>query len=77
MLKKLFFASSPWILVTSYVLERMGLNFYDYDGLQPKNHSPKHFSVVRTIKYLPMSYPVYGPHYMISFLNQNKAILVA
>ena len=31
-----FFASSPWKLVTNYMLEWMGLNFYYYDGLQPK-----------------------------------------
>ena len=31
-----FFASSPWKLVTNYVLELMGLNFYHYDGLQPE-----------------------------------------
>ena len=31
-----FFASFPWKLVTNYVLESMGLNFYYYDGLQPK-----------------------------------------
>ena len=31
-----FFASSPWKLVTNHVLEWMGLNFYYYDGLQPK-----------------------------------------
>ena len=31
-----FFASSPWKLVANYVLEWMGLNFYFYDGLQPK-----------------------------------------
>ena len=30
------FASSLWKLVTNYVLEWMGLNFYYYDGLQPK-----------------------------------------
>ena len=29
-------ASFPWKLVTNYVLESMGLNFYYYDGLQPK-----------------------------------------
>ena len=40
----LFFASSPWKLVTNYVLEWMGLNFYDYDGLQPKTTPPKHIS---------------------------------
>ena len=34
--KNFFFASSPWKLVTNYVLEWMGLNFYYYDGLQPK-----------------------------------------
>ena len=34
--KKKKFASSPWKLVTNYVLEWMGLNFYYYDGLQPK-----------------------------------------
>ena len=28
--------SSPWKLVTNYVLEWMGLNFYYYDGLQPE-----------------------------------------
>ena len=37
------FASSPWKLVTNFVLEWMGLNFYDYDGLQPKITTPKHF----------------------------------
>ena len=40
----LVFASSPWKLVTNYILEWMGLNFYDYDGLQPKITPPKHFS---------------------------------
>ena len=34
--KKKNFASSPWKLVTNYVLEWMGLNFQYYDGLQPK-----------------------------------------
>ena len=34
--KFFYFASSPWKLVTNYVLEWMGLNFYYYDGLQPK-----------------------------------------
>ena len=33
---KFFFASSPWKLVTNYVLEWMGLNFQYHDGLQPK-----------------------------------------
>ena len=42
--KKFFFASSTLKLVTNYVLEWMGFNFYDYDGLQPKNTPPKHFS---------------------------------
>ena len=42
--KKKNFASSPWKLVTNYVLEWMGLNFYDYDGLQPKTTPPKHIS---------------------------------
>ena len=42
--KKIFFASSPWKLVTNYVLEWMGLNFYDYNGIQPKLSPPKHFS---------------------------------
>ena len=42
--KKFFFASSLWKLVTNYVLEWMGLNFYDYDGIQPKLSPPKHFS---------------------------------
>ena len=37
-------ASSPLKLVTNYVLEWMGFNFYDYDGLQPKITPPKHFS---------------------------------
>ena len=32
----LVFASSPWKLVTNYVLEWMGLNFYYNDGLQSK-----------------------------------------
>ena len=40
----IFFASSPWKLVTNYVLEWMGVNFYDYDDLQPKITPPKHFS---------------------------------
>ena len=39
-----FFASSTWKLVTNYVLEWMGLNFYDYDGIQPKLSPPKYFS---------------------------------
>ena len=34
--KKIFFASSLWKLVTNYVLDLMGLNFYNYDSLQPK-----------------------------------------
>ena len=34
--------SSPWKLVTNYVLEWMGLNLYDYDGLQPKMTHTKH-----------------------------------
>ena len=42
--KSFFFASSTLKLVTNYVLEWMGFNFYDYDGLQPKNTPPKHFS---------------------------------
>ena len=39
-----FFDSSPLKLVTNYVLEWMGVNFYDYDVLQPKITPPKHFS---------------------------------
>ena len=39
-----FFASSPWKLVTNYVLEWMEVNFYDYDNLQPKITPPRHFS---------------------------------
>ena len=31
-----FFFSSPWKSVTNFVFEWMGLNFYYYDGLQPK-----------------------------------------
>ena len=42
--KIFFFASSTRKLVKNYVLEWMGLNFYDYDGLQPKITPPKHFS---------------------------------
>ena len=42
--KKIKIASSPWKLVTDYVLEWMGVNFYDYDNLQPKITPPKHFS---------------------------------
>ena len=37
-----FFASSPWKSVTNYVLEWIGLNFYDYDGLLPKMTHTKH-----------------------------------
>jgi hypothetical protein len=40
----IFFALSLWKLVTHYVLEWMGLKFYDNDGLQPKISPPKHFS---------------------------------
>ena len=29
--------------VTNYVLEWMGLNFYDYDGIQPKLSPPQAF----------------------------------
>ena len=35
-----FFDSSPLKLVTNYVLEWMGVNFYDYDVLQPKITPP-------------------------------------
>ena len=38
-----FFAPSPWKFVTNYVLEWMGLNFHDYDGLQSKITPPKTF----------------------------------
>ena len=31
-------------IITNYVLEWMGLNFDDYDGIQPKLSPPKHFS---------------------------------
>ena len=41
--KKLKFASSPWKLVTNYVLEWMGLNFYDCPGLQSKMTHTKHY----------------------------------
>ena len=44
-------ALSPWKLVTNYVLEWMGLNFYAYDGLQPKTTPPKHFSRQCTTKH--------------------------
>ena len=41
--KKIYiFASPPSKLVTNYVLEWMGLNLYDYDGLQPKMTHTKH-----------------------------------
>ena len=42
--KKKNFASSPWKSVANYLLEWMGLNFYGYDGLQPKTTPPKHIS---------------------------------
>ena len=38
----IFFASSQWNSVTNHVLEWIGLNFYDYDGLQPKMTHTKH-----------------------------------
>ena len=45
-IKKNIFASSPWKLVTNYVLAWMGLNSYDYDGLQPKmTHTPVLYTV--------------------------------
>ena len=46
------FASSPGKLITNYVLEWMGLNFYDYDGLQPKMTHTKHSwgSVILLVK---------------------------
>ena len=34
--KKIFFASSPWKLVTNFVLELMGLNFHYCNGLEPE-----------------------------------------
>ena len=37
-----FFASSLWKLVTNYLLEWIGLNFHDYDGLQQKMTHTKH-----------------------------------
>ena len=35
--------SSPWKLVTNYVLEWMRLNFYDNHGLEPKMTNTKHY----------------------------------
>ena len=68
-----FFASSPWKLVTNYVLEWMGLNFYDYDGLQPKITPPKHFSRQCTKHYCNIQHLIkrlqIGP-----FLKCSKAI---
>ena len=40
--KKIFFVSSPWKLVTNYVLEWMGHDFQYYDGLQPKKKGGNH-----------------------------------
>ena len=42
--KKFFFASSSWKLVKPTWLSRMGQNFKDYPGFQPKITQPKHFS---------------------------------
>ena len=39
-----FFAWYLWKLATNYVLEWMGLKFYNYNGLQPKISHPKHYS---------------------------------
>ena len=39
-----FFASSPWKLVKLSWVSRMGRNFDDYPGFQPKISPPKHFS---------------------------------
>ena len=39
-----FFASTPLKSGTNYVLEQMGLNFYDYDGLQPTMTHTKHYT---------------------------------
>ena len=36
----------------------MGLNFYDYDGLQPKITPPKHFSRQCRITHFNMRHPV-------------------
>ena len=46
-----FFASSPWKLVKVSWVSRMGRNFDDYPGFQPKITSPKHFSL--PVVYLP------------------------
>ena len=40
---KIFFASFAWKLGTNYVLEWIGLNFYDYDGLEPTMNHTKHY----------------------------------
>ena len=37
---QVFFASSPWKLVTIYIVEWIGLNFYDYRGWQQKWPNP-------------------------------------
>ena len=68
---KPFFASSPWILVTNYILEWMGLNFCDYDGLQPKITPPKHFSRQLTIHRLKSILAfAWFQHYKIASINQ-------
>ena len=42
--KKNIFASSPWKLVKISWVSRMGRNYDDYPGFQPKITPPKHFS---------------------------------
>ena len=42
--KSFFFASSPWKSVKGSEISRMGWNFDDYPGFQPKIIHPKHFS---------------------------------
>ena len=46
----IFFASSPWKSVKTYMVEWMGLNFDDYSGFQPKITHPKYFWPECTLK---------------------------
>ena len=63
----IFFASSPWKLVNIYRLARMGRNFDDYPGFQPKEpfYTIMHTTVSRAWKNQDLTSKSFYPNYRI------------
>ena len=59
-----FFTSSPWKSVKGSWISRIGRNFDDYPGFQPKITHPKHF------------YPQCSPHFSDSSSSVLTAIML-